>query len=104
MLFGPVRAEMVFLPLPWVSPTATHGLVLRGSQPAGLVPGNGRQEDACKVQEDGEQGRGVPIPTEPTGSIPRPAQLIEAIKDFQEGRLGREKLTADNFRRGYRSD
>jgi 5-methyltetrahydropteroyltriglutamate--homocysteine methyltransferase len=34
----------------------------------------------------------MPIPTEPIGSIPRPPQLIGAIKDFQEGRLGREKL------------
>ncbi|HTV55081.1 MAG TPA: cobalamin-independent methionine synthase II family protein [Terriglobia bacterium] len=36
----------------------------------------------------------MPIPTEPIGSIPRPPQLIEAIKDFQEGRLGRENLRA----------
>jgi 5-methyltetrahydropteroyltriglutamate--homocysteine methyltransferase len=34
----------------------------------------------------------MPIPTEPIGSIPRPPQLIAAIKGFQEGRLGHEKL------------
>ena len=34
------------------------------------------------------------IPTEPIGSIPRPPQLIEAIRKLQEGRLAREKLDA----------
>jgi 5-methyltetrahydropteroyltriglutamate--homocysteine methyltransferase len=34
------------------------------------------------------------IPTEPIGSIPRPPQLIEAIREFDEGRLAREKLDA----------
>jgi len=32
------------------------------------------------------------IPTEPIGSIPRPSYLIEAIRDFQEGRAMRERL------------
>ncbi len=36
----------------------------------------------------------MPIPTEPIGSIPRPPQLIKVIKEFQEGRLQREKLDA----------
>ncbi len=36
----------------------------------------------------------MPIPTEPIGSIPRPRQLIEAIKEFHEGRLGDEQLRA----------
>lgn len=34
------------------------------------------------------------IPTEPIGSIPRPAQLMEAVREFQEGRLPQEKLNA----------
>jgi 5-methyltetrahydropteroyltriglutamate--homocysteine methyltransferase len=34
------------------------------------------------------------IPTEPIGSIPRPAYLIEAIRDFQDGRATRERLDA----------
>ncbi len=34
------------------------------------------------------------IPTEPIGSIPRPPELIAAVKDFQEGRLAEEKLNA----------
>lgn len=34
----------------------------------------------------------MPIPTEPIGSIPRPPQLIEAVREFQEGRLAQEKL------------
>jgi 5-methyltetrahydropteroyltriglutamate--homocysteine methyltransferase len=34
------------------------------------------------------------IPTEPIGSIPRPTQLIEAIRDFQQGRATRERLDA----------
>lgn len=36
----------------------------------------------------------MPIPTEPIGSIPRPPQLIEAIRGFREGYLGQEKLRA----------
>ena len=36
----------------------------------------------------------MPIPTEPIGSIPRPPQLIQAIRDSQEGRTSREKLDA----------
>ncbi|RMD89066.1 MAG: 5-methyltetrahydropteroyltriglutamate--homocysteine methyltransferase [Calditrichaeota bacterium] len=32
------------------------------------------------------------IPTEPIGSIPRPVQLIEAIKSFQAGHLSKEEL------------
>lgn len=36
----------------------------------------------------------MPIPTEPIGSIPRPPQLIEAIGEFQQGRLAQEKLSA----------
>lgn len=36
----------------------------------------------------------MPIPTEPIGSIPRPTQLIEAMREFQEGRLAQEKLSA----------
>ncbi len=34
----------------------------------------------------------MPLATEPIGSIPRPRELIEAIKNFQAGRLTREKL------------
>jgi len=34
----------------------------------------------------------MPIPTEPIGSIPRPLKLIEAVREFQEGRLAQEKL------------
>jgi 5-methyltetrahydropteroyltriglutamate--homocysteine methyltransferase len=36
----------------------------------------------------------MPIPTEPIGSIPRPPKLIEAAREFQEGRLAQEKLDA----------
>lgn len=36
----------------------------------------------------------MPIPTEPIGSIPRPLQLIEAIRAFQAGGVAREKLDA----------
>jgi 5-methyltetrahydropteroyltriglutamate--homocysteine methyltransferase len=36
----------------------------------------------------------MPIPTEPIGSIPRPPQLIEAIKAFQAGGISRETLDA----------
>jgi 5-methyltetrahydropteroyltriglutamate--homocysteine methyltransferase len=34
------------------------------------------------------------IPTEPIGSIPRPIQLIEAIRDFEAGRITRARLEA----------
>jgi 5-methyltetrahydropteroyltriglutamate--homocysteine methyltransferase len=34
----------------------------------------------------------MPIPTEPIGSIPRPPELIEAVREFQAGRLTKEKL------------
>ena len=34
------------------------------------------------------------LPTEPLGSIPRPAQLIEGMKAASEGRLSGEKLEA----------
>ncbi|HEY6293539.1 MAG TPA: cobalamin-independent methionine synthase II family protein [Terriglobia bacterium] len=36
----------------------------------------------------------MPIPTEPIGSIPRPPELIEAVRSFQAGRLSRETLDA----------
>ncbi len=36
----------------------------------------------------------MPIPTEPIGSIPRPPQLIQAIRNFQAGRTSREGLDA----------
>ena len=36
----------------------------------------------------------MPIPTEPIGSIPRPPELIEAVREFQEGRLSQENLNA----------
>ena len=36
----------------------------------------------------------MPIPTEPIGSIPRPPQLIQAIRDFQAGRTSPEGLDA----------
>ena len=36
----------------------------------------------------------MPIPTEPIGSIPRPRQLIDAVREFQEGRLALDKLSA----------
>lgn len=34
------------------------------------------------------------IPTEPIGSIPRPPELIQAVRDFQEGRLAKAELDA----------
>ncbi len=34
----------------------------------------------------------MPIPTEPIGSIPRPPQLIEAMRDFQAGRIAQGNL------------
>jgi 5-methyltetrahydropteroyltriglutamate--homocysteine methyltransferase len=36
----------------------------------------------------------MPIPTEPIGSIPRPPELIAAMREFQEGRLAQAKLSA----------
>ncbi len=36
----------------------------------------------------------MPIPTEPIGSIPRPPQLIEAMRDFEAGRITQESLDA----------
>jgi 5-methyltetrahydropteroyltriglutamate--homocysteine methyltransferase len=36
----------------------------------------------------------VPIPTEPVGSIPRPPELVAAIRAADEGSLGREGLEA----------
>jgi 5-methyltetrahydropteroyltriglutamate--homocysteine methyltransferase len=36
----------------------------------------------------------MPIPTEPIGSIPRPPELIAAMREFQEGRLAPAKLSA----------
>jgi len=36
----------------------------------------------------------MPIPTEPIGSIPRPPQLVEAMRDFQAGRLSAERIEA----------
>lgn len=36
----------------------------------------------------------MPIPTEPIGSIPRPQELIEAMRETRAGRLAPEKLDA----------
>jgi 5-methyltetrahydropteroyltriglutamate--homocysteine methyltransferase len=36
----------------------------------------------------------MPVPTEPIGSIPRPAQLIEAMRDFEGGRITRANFDA----------
>ena len=36
----------------------------------------------------------MPIPTEPIGSIPRPPELIEAVREFEQGRLVQEELDA----------
>jgi len=36
----------------------------------------------------------MPIPTEPIGSIPRPPRLIEAVREFEEGRLSKKLLEA----------
>ncbi len=36
----------------------------------------------------------MPIPTEPIGSIPRPAELIEGVQAFNAGRIPRERLDA----------
>jgi 5-methyltetrahydropteroyltriglutamate--homocysteine methyltransferase len=34
------------------------------------------------------------IPTESIGSIPRPPQLLEALREFPEGRLSQQRLDA----------
>jgi 5-methyltetrahydropteroyltriglutamate--homocysteine methyltransferase len=34
----------------------------------------------------------MPIPTEPIGSIPRPPELIKAVRDFAEGRISQEEM------------
>src|SRR5215475_7297170 len=34
----------------------------------------------------------MPIPTEPIGSVPRPASLIQTIADFQNGRTSESEL------------
>jgi 5-methyltetrahydropteroyltriglutamate--homocysteine methyltransferase len=34
----------------------------------------------------------MPIPTEPIGSLPRPASLLQAIADFQNGKAGQAEL------------
>jgi len=36
----------------------------------------------------------MPIPTEPIGSIPRPTQLVNAVRELQAGRLKQERLSA----------
>lgn len=36
----------------------------------------------------------MPIPTEPIGSIPRPPELIQALRDFAAGRIDRAQLEA----------
>jgi 5-methyltetrahydropteroyltriglutamate--homocysteine methyltransferase len=36
----------------------------------------------------------MPIPTEPIGSIPRPLELIEAVRSFAEGRTSQEQMDA----------
>lgn len=34
----------------------------------------------------------MPIPTEPIGSIPRPAELLAGLQDFSAGRIARDRL------------
>jgi 5-methyltetrahydropteroyltriglutamate--homocysteine methyltransferase len=36
----------------------------------------------------------MPIPTEPIGSIPRPLELIEAVRGFAEGRISQAEMDA----------
>src|SRR5690349_23522755 len=36
----------------------------------------------------------MPITTEPIGSIPRPAELLDAVRDFREGRVSQAQLNA----------
>src|SRR6516162_9454101 len=38
--------------------------------------------------------RAMPIPTEPIGSIPRPPQLIDAMRDLEGGRITRANFEA----------
>ena len=35
----------------------------------------------------------MPIPTEPVGSLPRPATLQAALADYDVGKVSREELT-----------
>ncbi len=35
------------------------------------------------------------IPTEPVGSLPRPAKLQAALADYDAGKISREELTRD---------
>jgi len=37
----------------------------------------------------------MPLPTEPVGSLPRPAKLQAAIKDLDEGKITKQQLTAE---------
>src|ERR671910_2706308 len=37
----------------------------------------------------------MPIPTEPVGSLPRPAKLQAALADYDAGKLSREQLTIE---------
>ena len=39
-MVGPVRAGTIFIAYPWVAPTATHGLPLRGRSPKLCAPAN----------------------------------------------------------------
>jgi len=41
-----------------------------------------------------EEGRVMPIPTEPIGSIPRPPELIEGMQQFAAGRITQDKLAS----------
>src|ERR1041385_2605825 len=34
----------------------------------------------------------MPIPTEPIGSIPRPPELIEGVRQFAAGRISRDEM------------
>ncbi len=36
----------------------------------------------------------MPIPTEPIGSIPRPLELVEAVRSFAEGRISQAEMDA----------
>ena len=37
----------------------------------------------------------MPIPTEPVGSLPRPAKLQAAIADYDAGKISRAELEAE---------
>jgi len=37
----------------------------------------------------------MPLPTEPVGSLPRPAKLQAAIQDLDEGKITKQQLTAE---------